>query len=91
MPAIALFSSTFTNETEIVSELSSLTGSQIISDKDIIADACSKYNVDKNKLEQALYAKMSVFNQFTLEKEKHLAFLKSSLAEKLGENERCIY
>ncbi|MEW6520505.1 MAG: response regulator [Thermodesulfobacteriota bacterium] len=91
MPAIALFSSTFTNETEIISELSTLTGSHIISDKDIIADACSKYKVDKNKLEQVLYAKMSVFNQFTLEKEKHLALLKSSLAEKIGENERCIY
>lgn len=91
MPAIALFSSTFTNETQIINELSTLTASQVISDKDIIADACSKYKVDKNKLEQALYTKMSVFNQFTLEKEKHLAFLKSSLSEKLGENERCIY
>ncbi|MEW6288320.1 MAG: response regulator [Thermodesulfobacteriota bacterium] len=91
MPAIAMFSSTFTNETQIINELSTLTASQVISDKDIIADACSKYKVDKNKLEQALYTKMSVFNQFTLEKEKHLAFLKSSLSEKLGENERCIY
>jgi len=91
MPAIALFSSTFTHETEIISELSTLTGSQIISDKDVIADTCTKYNVDKNKLEQAFYAKMSVFNQFTLEKEKHIALLKSSLAEKLGEHERCIY
>jgi CheY-like chemotaxis protein len=86
-----MFSSTFTNETQIINELSTLTASQVISDKDIIADACSKYKVDKNKLEQALYTKMSVFNQFTLEKEKHLAFLKSSLSEKLGENERCIY
>ncbi|MCK9296701.1 MAG: response regulator [Desulfobulbaceae bacterium] len=91
MPAIALFASTFTNETEIIFELSTLTGSQVISDKDIIADACSKYNAEKNKLEQALYTKMSVFNQFTLEKEKHLALLKSSLAEKLGENERSLY
>jgi len=91
MPAIALFSSTFTNEAEILSELSSLTKSQIISDKDIIADACSKYYVDKNKLEQALYAKVSVFNQFTLEKERCLAYLKASLAAMLAARERCIY
>ncbi|MBU4263933.1 MAG: response regulator [Proteobacteria bacterium] len=91
MPAIALFSSTFTNESKIASELSSLTASQIISDKDIIADACSKYNVDKNKLEQALYAKMSVFNQFTLEKERCLACLKASLAAMLAAKERCVY
>jgi len=91
MPAIALFSSAFTNEAEIVSELSSLTGSQIVSDQDIIAVACSKYQVNKNKLEQALCAKMSVFNQFTLEKERCLAYVKASLAAMLGEKERCIY
>jgi CheY-like chemotaxis protein len=91
MPTIALFSSTFTNEAEIIGELSTLTGSQVINDKDIISDASSKYTVDKNKLEQTLYAKMSVFNQFTLEKERCLAYLKSSLADMLALNERCIY
>jgi len=91
MPTIALFSSTFTNEAEIIGELSTLTGSQVISDKDIIIDASSKYTIDKNKLEQTLYAKMSVFNQFTLEKERCLAYLKSSLADMLAQNDRCIY
>ncbi|MBI4791423.1 MAG: response regulator [Deltaproteobacteria bacterium] len=91
MPTIALFSSTFTNEAEIIGELSTLTGSQVISEKDIIIDASSKYTIDKNKLEQTLYAKMSVFNQFTLEKERCLAYLKSSLAAMLAQNERCIY
>ena len=91
MPTIALFFSTFTNETEIIGELSTLTGSQVISDKDIIIDASSKYTIDKNKLEQTLYSKMSVFNQFTLEKERCLAYLKSSLADMLTQNDRCIY
>ncbi len=90
MAILALVTGTFTYEAEIVKELSSLTGAKIINDADIISDAHAKYNTAQNKLEHCLYAKTSVFNQFTLEREKHLAYLKSCLAEKLGGEERII-
>ncbi|MBI5556762.1 MAG: response regulator [Deltaproteobacteria bacterium] len=91
MPAIALFSTLFANGEEIAGQLSTLTGARIVSDKDIIAQAGAKFSLNQNKLEQALYAKMSVFNQFTLEKEMCIASLKSSLADSLAKKEQCIY
>lgn len=90
MPSIALFCSTFTNNDEIIQKLSSSLGLKIINDHDILSDAGRKYGVNTTKLEQALYNKTSVFNHFTLERERCVSYIKETLAENLAKQD-CIY
>jgi len=89
MPTIALFRSRFTNEDEVKSKLSSLTKLTIIDDKTLIAEASLKHQVSESKLEQSLFGKTSVFNHYTMEKERCLAYLKDVLADRLA-GEECI-
>lgn len=90
MPSIALFCSIFTNEDEIKQELSSALGLNIINDQNIISAACKKHPVNPTKLEQALYNNTSVFNHFTLERERNVSYIKEALADSL-EKQNCIY
>lgn len=89
MPSIALFCSKFTNDDEIKQKLSSLLGLKIINDQDILSDAGKKHGVNTAKLEQALYNKTSVFNHFTLERERSVSYIKEALAENLTKQD-CI-
>lgn len=90
MPSIALFCSKFTNDDEIKQNLSSLLGLTIINDQDILFDAGKKHGVNTAKLKQTLYNKTSVFNHFTLERERSVSYIKEALAENLAKQE-CIY
>lgn len=91
MPSISLFFSKFTNEDEIMQKLISALDLSVVSDVDIINDACDKNLTTRNKLEQAIYQKTSVFNQFTLERERSIAHLKSVLAERLAQKQNTLY
>ncbi len=91
MPSIALFFSTFAHEKEITDKLSSSLGLDVVNDEAILHDVSSKKQIPINKLEQCLYHKTSVFNQFTLEKERNAAFIKSALAERLDQGKNVIY
>ncbi len=91
MPSVAIFCSKFTNEKEILHKLRTLLGLEVITDGDIIDEACDRQLAIRNKLEQALYKKTSVFNQFTLERERNVAHLKFILAERLAQKQNEIY
>ncbi len=91
MPSVAIFCSKFTNENKILSNLRTLLGFEVITDEDIIDEACDKQLALRNKLEDALYKKTSVFNQFTLERERNVAHLISILAERLAQKQNMIY
>ena len=91
MSSIALFFSKFTNEDEIRQKLSSALNLPIVDDAEILGTVCGKKRTTRNKLEQAMHRKTSVFNQFTLERERSVAHLKYALAEKLGQRETGIY
>ncbi|MBA3007911.1 MAG: response regulator [Proteobacteria bacterium] len=91
MPSIAILSSSFTNSSEIVDELSVLSGCQVITDQDVILKAADKQGVNAQKLERALSGKKSVFNEFTLEQERCLSMLKATIADILKENDRKLF
>jgi len=84
MSSIALFYSVFTEEKEIRLQLASASGYSIIQDSDIIEEVCLRYNIGKDKVERALYGPTSVFNNFTLERERITACLKLVMAEQLN-------
>lgn len=85
--SIALFNSTFTMEKEIQDKLAVSSGYAIVRDSDIIDETCLRYKLAKDKVAQALYGPTSVFNKFTLEKERTLAQIKLILGEHISRSE----
>ena len=85
MSSIALFYSIFIEEEEIREKLAAASGFDVIQDTDIINEVCQKHEVSQEKVERALYGTTSVFNKFTLERERIVALLKASMAEHLKE------
>ncbi len=91
MPSIAILSSSFTNSSEIVDELSVLSGCQVVTDQDVILKTADRQGLDAQKLERALSGKKSVFNEFTLEQERCISLLKLTIAGILKENDRHLF
>ena len=91
MPSIALFCCKFTNEDAIKEKLATMLDLSIVNDEDIINDVCSKKLSQRNKLEQCLYKKTSVFNAYTLEREHNAIHLKSAMAERMGQKKKHLY
>lgn len=91
MTSLALFCSSFTNEKEFIDKLVALSGYKIVTDDDIIDDVSEKFSIGRNKVEHAVFGKTSVFNQFTLERERCVAYMKAVLADRLGKEGPAIY
>ncbi len=90
MPSIAFFYSKFTKEKEILKRLSAELDLPVVTDDNIVADACAG-NYSTEKLKRALYGKTSLFNDFTLERERHAAQLKKAMAGRLAQKKDAIY
>jgi len=89
MSVLTLFSGIFCNETAVVRELLETTGFLLITDEDLISAASELSGIEKTKLENAFSARTSVFNNFTHEKERSIAYLRQALARIL-ENENLL-
>ncbi|MBW2412664.1 MAG: response regulator [Deltaproteobacteria bacterium] len=81
MSIITIFSGSFCNENPIIEEVIDRTGYKLITDKDVVAEASRLSEMEENKIERAFSARTSVFNKFTGEKERSMAFIKLALAE----------
>ncbi len=86
MAIISIFSGTFCNEEALLKALSEKSGFLLIRDKDIVNDASSRSKLSVSKIEKAFSAKTSVFNKFTHERERSIAYLKAALADVLYKN-----
>ena len=86
MPCITLFAGSFCQKDEVAQKLTSLTGYKKIDDQTLIRDAAKRFPTDESKLLKAITGKPSVFNKFTHEKERSLAYLKVVLADFLKED-----
>jgi CheY-like chemotaxis protein/cytidylate kinase len=80
MSIITIFSGGFCNESPIIEEVIARTGYKLITDNDVIAEASRLSGMEESKIERAFSARTSVFNKFTSEKERSLAFLKLAVA-----------
>jgi two-component system, OmpR family, response regulator CpxR len=91
MPSIALFPQTFTKQDEILRRLSDFLNFPVVTDDHILAGVADEYGVAEEKLRNSMYRKTSVFNQFTLEKERHINLMKIVIASRLLHLSPCIY
>ncbi|MGD8648426.1 MAG: cytidylate kinase family protein, partial [Desulfobacterales bacterium] len=81
MPIISIFSGGFCQESTVIGEVLARTGYKRISDDEIVAEASRRSTLAEGKLKRAFSSKTSVFNKFTLEKERSLAYLKLAVAD----------
>ena len=86
MASLSVFCSKFTNENEVIPRLASQLGLRIVTDREIMQSAAQKFDISHSRLEQSLYKDTSVFNEFTLERERCASFLKVALADYLEQD-----
>jgi two-component system, OmpR family, response regulator CpxR len=86
MPVIALFSGTFCGEDALIRRLCDGTGYRVMRDSEIVAEAGRISGTPSAKIGNAFSGKTSVFNRFTHERERSIAYLKNALAEILAED-----
>ena len=81
MPIITIFSGSFCELDSVVEEVIKGTGFRHISDDDIAIEASRRSAMADNKIKRAFSTKTSVFNKYTLEKERSIAYIKLAVAE----------
>ncbi len=81
MPIITIFSGGFCQEDPVVREVIAHTGYRHLTDDEIVAEASRRSEMAQSKIKRAFSAKTSVFNNFTLEKERSLAYIKLAVAD----------
>jgi len=86
MAIITLFSGNFCNENPVIDATVSLTGYRLTTDSEVVAEAGRLSEMAENKIMRAFSAGTSVFNKFTHEKERAIAFLKLALAERMPDD-----
>ena len=86
MPIITLFSGSFCREDSVVRAVVSRSGYRHITDDAIVAEASRRSAIAESKIKRAFSAGASVFNKFTHEKERSLAFVKLALSDLIAED-----
>jgi two-component system response regulator CpxR len=83
MSTITIFSGTFCKEDAVIQKVLDHTEYRLITDKDLVAEASRPSGMSEGKIMRAFFAKASVFNKFTHEKERSIAHIRYALAESL--------
>jgi len=91
MSSIAISCAKFCREKEVLDQLVAVTGYTVVRDRDLIEKTAAQFQVDREKVERALFGPPSVFNKFTLERENILARCKSVIAEELKQADTIYY
>jgi two-component system, OmpR family, response regulator CpxR len=86
MSNITIFSGDFCKGSSVVKELLDRTGFRLLTDKDLAARAGILSGLSEQKIERAFSPKTSVFDKFTYEKERALAYLRLAMAEIAAEH-----
>ena len=76
----------YCNEESAIKAILKKTGYTYLTDADIVSKAGTLSDLPETKIAKALSAKPSVFNQFTHERERSIAYLKLAVAETLTED-----
>jgi CheY-like chemotaxis protein/cytidylate kinase len=80
MPVIGMFSSVFCKAGHVADQVQASTGFKALSDGDVISAAHNLSGIAVDKIRRAFWAKRSLFNKFTHEKEASIAYLRLALA-----------
>jgi two-component system, OmpR family, response regulator CpxR len=85
MSVITVFNALHCNEELIVPQLLAKTGYRLVNDGEIVTLASKLSGIAPDRISRAFSAKTSLFNPFTHEKERSIAYLRLAVAEILSE------
>ena len=91
MSSIALFPCMPTLDSGIIGELSSISTLKVYTDENLFGDTAAQYGGTTQRLRKMMYGRTSVFNQFTLKKEKVVNMFHLVLADKLCDPEHYLF
>ncbi|MFH0945767.1 MAG: response regulator [Planctomycetota bacterium] len=86
MSIISLFSGSFCREEPVSERLLQAMNYRLVTDREIVSAASQLSGMATQKIERAFSSKASIFNRFTHEKERAVAFLQQALAGILGDD-----
>jgi two-component system response regulator CpxR len=84
MPIISMFSGSFCEEGPVVKEVIARTGYRHIIDNEIVAEASRRSGLTESKIKRSFTSRTSVFNNFTHEKERSIAYIKLVVADMIA-------
>ncbi len=84
MSIITFCSGSFCNVGDVLNKLMAKTGYPVVDDRMIVDEASHTSGLSKKKIKGAFSAKTSLFNQFTHERERSIAYLRLALAGMLN-------
>lgn len=90
MSIITLFSGSFCDENRVLQEIISSTGYRLITDTEVVAEASRRSALSESKIMRAFSAGASVFDKFTHEKMRSIAFLKLALAAMIPDDQALV-
>ena len=90
MPIITIFSGGFCQENPVVQDVIMRTGYRQITDDQIVVEASRTAAMSESKIKRAFSARSSVFNKFTLENERSLAYIKLAVADAISNDNALI-
>lgn len=91
MSSIAIFPCRHTPAENIANELASRLTLKIYTDENLITDTAATSGVSEDKLRNAMFGKTSVFNKFTLEREKLINMFKQTLHQRLDSTDQYLF
>ncbi|MBW1722441.1 MAG: response regulator [Deltaproteobacteria bacterium] len=86
MSTLTIFSGTFCGGESVVKEVLARLNCRLVRDEDIVAVASKASGIPEAKMMKAFSSKTSVFNRFTHEKERSIAYLRLAVAEGLADD-----
>ena len=90
MSVITIFSGIFCEQEAVVDDLVAGIDYKQLTEEEIVAQASIISDLAESKITKAFTSKTSVFNKFTQEKERAIAYLKLALAQHLIEDDYII-
>lgn len=91
MSVITVFNGLFSDAGVVVKRVLDSTGYRLVTDQEIVAAAAGLSGMAEEKIARAFQAKASVFNSFSHEKERAIAWLRLAMANKLMEQDNLLF
>nr|WP_321513806.1 response regulator [uncultured Pseudodesulfovibrio sp.] len=91
MSVITVFNGLFSEAGVVVKRVVDATGYRLVTDQDVVAEAAKLSGMSEDKIARAFQAKASVFNAFSHEKERAVAWLRFAMANKLMDQDKLVF
>jgi len=91
MSVITVFNGLFSESGLVVKRVVDATNYRLVTDQEIVAEAANLSGMSEEKIARAFQAKASVFNAFSHEKERAIAWLRLAMASKLMDQDKLLF